>query len=106
MGPVTALDFTEQLMIFEKCGMIYDNSDFVQASQVRDLHVLLQEARAVTDLILASRARAHQVGEVRGVKRSLVVDEGGRLEDAMEVPSHPVTSRGSSDAHMVVVKQY
>jgi hypothetical protein len=36
MGPVTALDFTEQLMIFEKCGMIYDNSDFVQASEVRD----------------------------------------------------------------------
>jgi hypothetical protein len=35
MGPVTALDFTEQLMIFEKCGMIYDNADFVQASQVR-----------------------------------------------------------------------
>jgi hypothetical protein len=33
MGPVTALDFTEQLMI-------YDNADFVQASQVRDLHVL------------------------------------------------------------------
>jgi hypothetical protein len=39
MGPVTALDFTEQLMIFEKCGMIYDNADFVQASQVRDLKV-------------------------------------------------------------------
>jgi len=34
MGPVTALDFTEQLMIFEACGMIYDNSDFVQANQV------------------------------------------------------------------------
>jgi len=34
MGPVTALDFTEQLMIFEGCGMIYDNPDFVQASQV------------------------------------------------------------------------
>ena len=35
MGPVTALDFTEQLMIFEKCGMIYGNSSFVQASEVR-----------------------------------------------------------------------
>jgi hypothetical protein len=34
MGPVTALDFTEQLMIFEACGMIYDHPDFVQASQV------------------------------------------------------------------------
>lgn len=34
MGPVTALDFTEQLMIFDKCGMIYDSPDFVQASQV------------------------------------------------------------------------
>lgn len=34
MGPVTALDFTEQLMIFEACGMIYDNPSFVQASQV------------------------------------------------------------------------
>lgn len=35
MGAVTALDFTEQLMIFEGCGMIYDHPDFVQASQVR-----------------------------------------------------------------------
>jgi hypothetical protein len=35
MGPVTALDFTEQLMIFEACGMIYDNPEFVQASKVR-----------------------------------------------------------------------
>ena len=34
MGPVTALDFTEQLMIFEACGMIYDHHDFVQASKV------------------------------------------------------------------------
>jgi hypothetical protein len=34
MGPVTALDFTEQLMIFEACGMIYDNPEFVQASKV------------------------------------------------------------------------
>lgn len=34
MGPVTALDFTEQLMIFDKCGMIYDSPEFVQASQV------------------------------------------------------------------------
>jgi hypothetical protein len=25
MGSVTALDFTEQLMIFEACGMIYDH---------------------------------------------------------------------------------
>ena len=37
MGPVTALDFTEQLMIFEACGMIYDHSDFVQASQVSQM---------------------------------------------------------------------
>lgn len=35
MGEVTALDFTEQLMIFEGCGMIYDDPSFVQASQVR-----------------------------------------------------------------------
>jgi hypothetical protein len=35
MGPATALDFTEQLMIFEACGMIYDNPEFVQASKVR-----------------------------------------------------------------------
>lgn len=34
MGPVTALDFTEQLMIFDKCGMVYDSPEFVQASQV------------------------------------------------------------------------
>lgn len=35
MGAVTALDFTEQLMLFEGCGMIYDHPGFVQASQVR-----------------------------------------------------------------------
>jgi hypothetical protein len=35
MGPITALDFTEQLMIFEACGMIYDNPGFVQAGKVR-----------------------------------------------------------------------
>lgn len=35
MGPVTALDFTEQLMIFEACGMIYNHPDFVQASKAR-----------------------------------------------------------------------
>lgn len=42
MGPVTALDFTEQLMIFEGTGMIYDDSAFVQASKViekSELHV-------------------------------------------------------------------
>ncbi|XHG04015.1 hypothetical protein AWENTII_007299 [Aspergillus wentii] len=30
-----ALDFTEQLMIFEKCGNVYANKDFVQANEVR-----------------------------------------------------------------------
>ena len=39
MGEVTALDFTEQLMIFEGCGMIYDDPGFVQASQVRRIPV-------------------------------------------------------------------
>ncbi|KAL1586787.1 hypothetical protein WHR41_04669 [Cladosporium halotolerans] len=37
MGPVTALDFTEQLMIFEGTGMIYDDSAFVQASKLPGL---------------------------------------------------------------------
>lgn len=68
MGPVTALDFTEQLMIFEKCGMIYDNADFVQASQVRDLYFSVQESEAVTDSVVASRVAAHHVGEIRGVE--------------------------------------
>jgi len=57
MGPVTALDFTEQLMIFDsKWGMIYDNPEFVQASQVRDLCFAVSVSRAFTDLDLASWA--------------------------------------------------
>lgn len=35
MGTITALDFTEQLLIFDACGMIYDHPQFVQATQVR-----------------------------------------------------------------------
>jgi hypothetical protein len=78
MGPVTALDFTEQLMIFDsKWGMIYDNPEFVQASQVREFYFSVHESRVCTDLILASWASSHHVGEVRGVERSLVADEGG-----------------------------
>ena len=30
-----ALDFAEQLMIFEKCGNVYANDEFVQAAEVR-----------------------------------------------------------------------
>jgi hypothetical protein len=33
MPPITALDFTEQLMLFDGCGMIYDRPEFVQANQ-------------------------------------------------------------------------
>lgn len=35
MGDVTALDFTEQLLIFRDFGMIYRRPEFVQANQVR-----------------------------------------------------------------------
>ncbi|KAI9037171.1 NmrA/HSCARG family protein [Aspergillus affinis] len=34
MNETTALDFTEQLMIFDECGMIYRNESFVQANQI------------------------------------------------------------------------
>jgi hypothetical protein len=34
MPPITALDFTEQLMIFDECGMIYERPEFLQANQV------------------------------------------------------------------------
>jgi hypothetical protein len=34
MDPTTALDFTEQLMIFEDCGMIYNRPEFIQANKV------------------------------------------------------------------------
>ena len=34
MPAITALDFTEQLMIFDECGMIYARPEFVQANQV------------------------------------------------------------------------
>lgn len=34
MGDVTALDFTEQLLIFRDFGMIYGRPEFVQANQV------------------------------------------------------------------------
>ncbi|KAM0715372.1 hypothetical protein Q7P37_008870 [Cladosporium fusiforme] len=39
MGAVTALDFTEQLMIFEGCGMIYDHPDLVQANKLPGLQL-------------------------------------------------------------------
>jgi hypothetical protein len=35
MGDVTALDFTEQLLIFRDFGMIYERPEFLQANQVR-----------------------------------------------------------------------
>ena len=34
MPAITALDFTEQLMIFDECGMIYARPEFLQANQV------------------------------------------------------------------------
>lgn len=34
MQAVTALDFTEQLMIFESCGPIYQRPEFIQANKV------------------------------------------------------------------------
>ena len=69
MGPVTALDFTEQLMIFDsKWGMIYDNPEFVQASQVRNSCFKVRVLRAFADLVTASWAPAHHLGAVRGVE--------------------------------------
>jgi hypothetical protein len=35
MSPVMALDYTEQLQIFEECGQIYDDPNLIQASEVR-----------------------------------------------------------------------
>ncbi|UZP39363.1 hypothetical protein NXS19_007179 [Fusarium pseudograminearum] len=37
MGDVTALDFTEQLLIFRDFGMIYERPEFVQANQLPGL---------------------------------------------------------------------
>jgi hypothetical protein len=34
MSENIALDFTEQLMIFEKCGNVYARDEFVQANEV------------------------------------------------------------------------
>ena len=57
MGPVTALDFTEQLIIFDsKLWMIYDNPEFVQASQLRNSDFSVHESLLFTDLILSSWA--------------------------------------------------
>ncbi|CAG5154262.1 uncharacterized protein ALTATR162_LOCUS3537 [Alternaria atra] len=39
MPPITALDFTEQLMLFDGCGMIYDRPEFVQANQIEGLEL-------------------------------------------------------------------
>lgn len=38
MDDNTALDFTEQLLIFRDFGMIYERPEFVQANKVRLLH--------------------------------------------------------------------
>jgi hypothetical protein len=47
MSEEIALDFTEQLLIFEKCGNVYAREEFVQAKEVslytrssRGLHLL------------------------------------------------------------------
>lgn len=34
MSGEIALDFTEQLMVFEKCGNVYARDEFVQAREV------------------------------------------------------------------------
>lgn len=48
MGPVTALDFTEQLVLFEDCGMIYDEPEFVQASKVGRMPLKETSANVLT----------------------------------------------------------
>ncbi|KAJ8115546.1 hypothetical protein OPT61_g2833 [Boeremia exigua] len=37
MPPISALDFTEQLMIFDDCGMIYARPEFLQANEIKGL---------------------------------------------------------------------
>lgn len=39
MSPEIALDFTEQLLMFEKFGNVYDTPELVQAKQVRAILV-------------------------------------------------------------------
>jgi hypothetical protein len=34
MSDMTALDFTEQLLIFRECGMVYDDPELIQANKV------------------------------------------------------------------------
>jgi hypothetical protein len=34
MDDMTILDFTEQLLIFRECGMIYEDSELIQANKV------------------------------------------------------------------------
>lgn len=67
MPPISALDFTEQLMIFDECGMIYDRPEFVQANQVGRSHTNLpmrELALEFTD---------------QGIDRRVGVDDMGRL---------------------------
>jgi len=39
MPAITALDFTEQLMIFEAFGNIYDRPEFIQANKVWESNI-------------------------------------------------------------------
>ncbi|PYI07316.1 NAD(P)-binding protein [Aspergillus sclerotiicarbonarius CBS 121057] len=39
MDPTIALDYTEQLMMFEECGMIYSRPEFIQANQLPGLRL-------------------------------------------------------------------
>ncbi|KAF2233074.1 hypothetical protein EV356DRAFT_516548 [Viridothelium virens] len=58
MSPATALDFTEQLMIFEACGMIYSLPEFIQASKIPGLHLTTWEEFIDSTDILSHIAEA------------------------------------------------
>ncbi|KAF2994363.1 hypothetical protein E8E13_001288 [Curvularia kusanoi] len=55
MPAISALDFTEQLLIFEGCGMIYARPEFVQANKIEGLKLktwdeFLQEANLLSHM--------------------------------------------------------
>lgn len=44
MSDMTALDFTEQLLIFRECGMIYERPEFIQANKVCTSFVIVKHS--------------------------------------------------------------
>lgn len=52
MSEDIALDFTEQLMIFEKCGNVYARDEFVQAREVSHHFVFVEHQTQQVDKFL------------------------------------------------------